>query len=144
MSENGLTTFKIGSTNSPGRPLGSRTKTFQEMQRIGEENCINNYMRLQKLADEGDKEVLKFLHDKVVPNAKGTRVLIELKVMENLEDVMENENRVLQSVGTGFITIEEGEKLFGMTDQYRKTIEASEITDRLNEIQQRMKEAGIG
>lgn len=143
MSENGATTFKSGSINSAGRPSGSRTKTFLEMQRIGEENCINNYMRLQKLADEGDKDILKFLHDKVVPNAKGSRVIIEMKIMSSLLDVNENENRIMQAMGSSTISIEEGEKLFSMTDQCRKTIESSEIAKIVEEMQQKMKEAGI-
>ncbi len=147
MINSGSTTFTTGHKKVGGRTPGSRSKISQEVDRIGEENCLLLYQVQLNFAFSGSPEEKmqssQFLLNKIVPNAKGSRVSLELKMMQSMDDVQENENSILQAVSEGHVTLEEGEKLFSMTDQARKTIEASDIMQRLDEMQQRMKDAGI-
>lgn len=149
MKSNGETTFKKGNTSGIGRKNYSQNKALLEIQRIGEENCLSLYdmqMQIAKFGEDEDNRIQaqQFLLNKVLPNAKGGRFIkVELIPMENLSSIKENEILIMKNVCEGNITLEEGEKLFTMTDQCRKTIEATEIAKTIEEMQNRMKEAGI-
>jgi hypothetical protein len=149
MKSNGDTTFKTNNTSGLGRKNYSQNKALLEIQRIGEENCLSLYEMQRDIAanskDEDTRsQAQQFLLNKVLPNAKGGRFIkVELVPMENLATIKQNEILIMENVCQGNITLEEGEKLFTMTDQCRKTIESSEIAKMVEEMQKRMKEAGL-
>lgn len=127
-----------------GRAKGQGGKFLRDLHRITEERCQTHYDMLDKLASEGDKECAMFLINKVLPNAKGSRTMkIELTELVTLDDVAKNQDMVFKHVSEGNISIEEGEKLFALTDIRRKTIEQVDLVERIEEINKRMKEAGI-
>lgn len=135
--------FIKGNKCGKGRAEGSKSKAQLVLQEVGQENATNIYQILIDKALSGDLEIGRFIIDKVLPNAKGNRIEIELPVMENIGDVLDAQAMVLHYICCGEITLEEGERLFDMIEQRRKAIETSEIIDRMREIDQRMKMAGI-
>lgn len=144
MTSNGNTTFKEGNKSGTGRKYGSQNSTLLEMHRLGEERVMSHYAMLSDLAEKGDKDAAMFLVNKVLPNAKGCRMIkIELPSMENIDKVGEAQDHILKNVGEGLISIEEGEKLFAMAEQRRKVIENKEIIERWNELDSRLTQAGL-
>lgn len=127
-------------------------KYRKEMLRIGEENCLSLYnLQLDMAKNSNDEDVRKscqqFLLDKVVPKATpappARYIKLTLPPMNSIEDIKENEKIIIQHVCDSSISLEEGEKLFAMTEQTRKTYEATEIAKMLIDMDQRMKEKGI-
>jgi hypothetical protein len=89
----------------------------------------------------------EFLLDRFVPKPAPiphqTYVNIELVPMESLERIKENEDRIVNHVCNGKLSLQEGERLMSMTEQTRKTYEATEMARMIQEMDQRMKESGI-
>lgn len=121
----------------------------KEMLRIGEERCLSLYnMQLEMaehaLDESNRRSAQQFLLDKVLPKAlPGRYIKITLGPMNSIEDIKENEKMIMQHVCEGAISLEEGEKLYAMTEQARKTYEATEIAIMLDEMDKRMKDNGI-
>lgn len=124
-------------------------KYRKEMLRIGEENCLSLYMMQLNMAENSNDEdnrrsAQQYLLDKVLPKAlPGRYVKLMLPPMNSMEDIKENEKLIMQYICEGAISLEEAEKLFAMTEQSRKTYEATEIAKMLIDMDQRMKEKGI-
>lgn len=121
----------------------------KEMLRIGEERCLSLYnmqveMAEKALDENNRRSAQQFLLDKVLPKAlPGRYIKITLSPINSMENIKENEDIILKNVCEGAISLEEGEKLYAMTEQSRKTYEATEIAKMLEEMDKRMKEQGI-
>lgn len=133
-------TLKNGNRRNSGRPTGSPTQSLLALQQIGEERCRSHYEFLDKLASEGDKEAAMFLVNKVLPNAKGTRMIkLPLPELKGIAGISSAQDIIIENVANGNISIEEGEKLSNLVEQKRKIIEASEVLTIMTEIQERVK-----
>lgn len=135
-------TLNNGNKRHTGR--FKRSKAALEIERIGEENCINNYKRLQKYADEGDKDVLKFLLNKIMADKKPesrTYLSIDLKPITSVADITDNESTVLDLLSKGSITLEVAQQLYALLEQCRKTREILDIDTKLNELRAFIKES---
>jgi polyhydroxyalkanoate synthesis regulator phasin len=144
------------STLNNGNPiLAGRqevNKIRKEISRLQEENWISLYQMQCDIAHNGEKieqriSCQQFLLDKILPKATpipaSRYVKIEIIPMNSMEDIRTNEKTIMEYVSKGEISLEEGKDLFSMTEQSRKTYEATEIAKMLIDMDQRMKEKGI-
>ncbi len=114
------------------------------MHRVGEENAQSLYDMLVAKAQAGDHETSKWLLNKVLPDAKGCRMIeVELPTMENIEKVGEAQDKIMGYLSKGEISLDESEKLFALCEQRRKVIENKEIIERYNEIDARLTQGGL-
>ncbi len=143
-------TLKGGNKGRVGRQEGNKLKKAIEL--IGEDNLRTLVeMHLETALKHHDVKVRtscqEFLVDRFVPKAAPIPhqiyLNIELVPMDSIERIKENEDRILNHVCNGKLSLQEGERLFSMTEQSRKTYEATEMAKMLIEMDQRMKENGI-
>lgn len=137
--------LKNGNTKHTGRLPNHNHKRLLDIQRMGEDNCTSLYeMQLETARNSPDQQMRnsaqQFLLNKILPNAKSRKLCIDLKPMNTLQDITDNENVVVKSVAEGDITIEEGEKFFGILEHCRKTKEAVVIGEEIQEVKQFIKE----
>jgi hypothetical protein len=135
-----------GVKGSTGR--STKNKAALEISRIGEQNCVSLYnlhLNIAINAEEiGDRiSAQQFLLNKILPNAKSKKITIDLKPMENIQDISDNENIVVSNICDGNISLDEGEKLFQMLEQRRSTRESMDVIEKLKVLQQRMEDAGL-
>lgn len=135
-----------------GREIGERNKRTKLMEIIGEENyksiCKMHmetalYSEDEKLRASAQAFFIDRAEPKLSPLPHKTYINLPLLVMDSMDNIKENEKKILKHVSEGDISIEEGEKLFSMTEQARKTYETTEIARMLSEMDDRMKENGI-
>lgn len=149
MISEGKNTLKNGTIPRARRERDEVNKYRKEMLRIGEENCLSLYQMQLDMAEnsvdeDNRRSSQQFLLDKVLPKAlPGRYIKIIIPPMHTMEDIKENERVIMQYVCDGSISLEEGEKLFAMTEQSRKTYEATEMAKMIADMDQRMKEQGI-
>jgi len=85
----------------------------------------------------------QFLLNKLFPNARSNTVKIELKRVECIQDISDNENIVMASICAGEMTLDEGDRLFQLLQQKRATHEAMDVVEQVKLLHQRMKDAGL-
>lgn len=147
MKSSGRSTLKNGNPISPGR--NEVNKFRKHLQRIGEENCLSLYelhIDIAKNADKIENRISsqQFLLDKVLPKALPARhVEIPLPSMMTLEGIVESEEIIMQQIAEGKMSLEEGEKLFSMTAERKKTYELSELNKMMQDIDMRLKDNGM-
>jgi hypothetical protein len=102
------------SGNAAGRPIGSRNRAPMIVERLLDGELEELTLKLIELAKGGKVGALKFLLGRVVPPCRERTVSFEVPRIVCMDDVSEALSRVLQAVGTGQLTIEEGERLIRM------------------------------
>ena len=145
-------TLSNGNIPRGKREVGERNKRTRLMEIIGEENynaiCKMHmetalYCEDQKLRASAQAFLIERMEPKPSPIPHKTYINLPLLAMDSMDNIKENEKRLLKHVCGGDISLEEGEKLFSMTEQARKTYETTEIAKMLSEMDDRMKENGI-
>lgn len=130
-----------GGIGKPGRQQGSKNRYLLEMHRIGEENCRELYDMQVVAARNGNLEAGQFLINKVLPNAKGVRVIqIDLPELDTVENIHSAERMIMNYVCKGDITIEEGERLIAIAKNSRETIQTTEVMVKIAALEEKMKE----
>lgn len=148
MNKNGDTTFKPGNTiGSNGRHQGSKSKAQLMLQQIGEDNAYELLMLEVQKGKNGDSDSRRFVIDKIMPNAKGSKhITIDLPPITDLASIGEAQNFIIAKTCEGSISLDEGERLMDMTETRRKvldTMEASETRKLMEIIDKRLKDAGF-
>lgn len=144
MSKNGDGTFQDGHKYATGRHQGSKSKAQLELQRIGEENAYQLLMLEVQKGLEGDSDSRRFVIDKIMPNAKGSKhIKIDLPPITDIDSLGPIQNTIIEKTCDGTISLDEGERLIAITEQRRKVIETSDMMKLMQMIDERMKVAGI-
>ncbi len=142
------TLLRNGNKRNAGRQTPNKDYR-KEILLIGRENCLSLYqMQLDMAANSPSEDIRRssqqFLLDKVLPKALPARYIrISLPTMHSMEDIQECERIIMKNVCDGSISLEEGDRLFAMTEQSRKAYVATELSAMIEEMDKRMKDKGI-
>jgi hypothetical protein len=144
MNRNPKNTLKAGHKLGRGNK-GSKHRFATELERIGEDNCRQLYDLQLEIAQTAlevatRSQAQQFLLNKILPNAKSKKVNIDLKPMETLQDIADNENIVVKSIGEGDITVEDGDKLFNIIGQCRDTKKSIFLEEEIQEVKRLLQE----
>ena len=136
--QGGDTRFKSGQSGNPaGKPKGSLNKVTLAVQFLLDEEGEKLTRKAIELALEGDLTALRLCLERICPPKKSRPININLPDVKTSEGVSLAQTSVVQAVGEGDITPEEGQVLSNILESRRKSIETLEHEQRIGELEKR-------
>ena len=129
--KNGRNTAGQFSAGNTGRPKGSRNKTTIAIESLlqGQAEALTQTAVVTAL--EGDSVALKLCIERIAPAPKDQPVSFSLSKINNALDASEAAGSVLTAVSKGELTPIEATRVMGLIDSYRRTLELTEIEQRI-------------
>jgi len=133
--QNGRNTAVQFSAGNSGRPKGSRNKATIAIENLlqGQAEALTQTAITQAL--EGDSVALRLFMERIAPAPKDQPVSFSLPKMHNALDASEAAGSVLTAVSEGELTPIEATRVMGLIDSYRRTLELTEIEERLQALE---------
>ncbi len=116
---------------NPGKPKGARHKTTLAISELLQGEAEGLTRKAVDLALDGNTTALRLCLERVVPTRKDSPVQFDLPPMKSAKDAVVAAQAVLQAVSDGEITPIEGTEVMGLVETYRRTLETSDIEDRI-------------
>jgi hypothetical protein len=129
--------FEPGGPAGPGRPKGSRSRIARALDTIAAQDTEEVLKTVLGLAKNGDLQAARLVLDRTWPIAKGRYVDADLKTLSNANDLPVALAQIIQSVGDGELTPEEGASVGSLVENFRKSIELVDIEQRLSKLEQK-------
>ena len=126
------TKFKPGESGNPsGRPKGARNKSTIAAEALlnGEAETITR--RCIDLALEGDSTALRLCLSRILPVKRDRAIELDLPALEDSQDSLRAIGTVLEAVGSGTITPNEGQAVASLLETHRRTFEVEELEQRI-------------
>ena len=133
--KNGRNTAGQFSAGNSGRPRGSRNKATIAIEGLLEGQAEALTQAAVGKALEGDSIALRLCMDRIAPAPKDQPVSFSLPKMKNASDASEAAGSVLTAVSEGELTPIEATRVMGLIDSYRRTLELTEIEQRLQALE---------
>jgi len=129
--KNGRNTAGQFNAGNTGRPKGSRNKTTIAIESLlqGQAEALTQTAVVTAL--EGDSVALKLCIERIAPAPKDQPVSFSLSKINNALDASEAAGSVLTAVSKGELTPIEATRVMGLIDSYRRTLELTEIEQRI-------------
>ena len=133
--KNGRNTAGQFSAGNSGRPNGSRNKATIAIEILlqGQAEALTQTAVTKAL--EGDSVALRLCMERIAPAPKDQPVSFSLPKMKNALDASEAAGSVLTAVSEGELTPVEATRVMGPIDSYRRTLELTEIKQRLQALE---------
>ena len=134
--KNGRNTAGQFAAGNTGRPKGSRNKSTIAIESLlqGQAEALTQ-TAVTKKALEGDSVALRLCIERVAPAPKDQPVSFNLPKMKNAMDASEAAGSVLSAVSAGELTPIEAMRVMGLIDSYRRSLELTEIEERLQALE---------
>jgi len=126
------TKFKPGQSGNPsGRPKGARNQSTMAAEALldGEAEAITR--RCIDLAMDGDATALRLCLSRILPVKRDRTIELDLPALEDSQDSLRAIGTVLEAVGSGTITPNEGQAVASLLETHRRTFEVEELERRL-------------
>jgi hypothetical protein len=119
-----------------GRPKGSRNKATLAIENLlhGQAEALTQTAVSKAL--EGDSIALRLCMERIAPAPKDQPISFSLPKMKNALDASEVAGSVLIAVSEGQLTPIEAMRVMGLIDSYRRTLELTEIEERLQALEE--------
>ena len=133
--KNGRNTAGQFATGNSGRPRGSRNKATIAIESLlqGQAEALTQTAVTQAL--EGDSVALRLCMERIAPAPKDQPVSFNLPKMNIAMDASEAAGSVLNALSKGELTPIEATRVMGLIDSYRRTLELTEIEQRLQALE---------
>ena len=133
--KNGRNTAGQFSAGNPGRPRGSRNKATLAIESPlqGQAEALTQTALTKAL--EGDNVALRLCMDRIAPPPKDAALTFSMPTMRNAMDASVAAGNVLRAVSEGELTPIEATRVMGLIDSYRRTLELTEIEERLRALE---------
>jgi hypothetical protein len=133
--KNGRNTAGQFATGNAGRPKGSRSKVTLAIEILlqGQAEALTQTAVTKAL--DGDIVALRLCLERIAPAPKDQPVSFSLPKMHNAMDASEAAGSVLTAVSEGELTPIEATRVMGLIDSYRRTLELTEIEQRLQALE---------
>jgi hypothetical protein len=134
--QGGATKWEKGqSGNVKGKPKGSLNKVTLAVQSLLDNEAEGLTRKAIELALEGDLVAVKLCLDRIIPVRKSRPINIELPAVDTCAGISQAQAVVVQAVGEGEITPDEGQVLSSILEARRKSIETADIELRLDRLE---------
>ena len=133
--KNGRNTAGKFATGNAGRPKGSRSKVTLAIESLlqGQAEALTQTAVTKAL--DGDIVALRLCLERIAPAPKDHPFSFSLPKMHNAMDASEAAGSVLTAVSEGELTPIEATRVMGLIDSYRRTLELTEIEQRLQALE---------
>ena len=129
--KNGRNTAGRFTSGNSGRPKGSRNRKTLAVESLLEGQAEALTQTAISKALDGDSMALRLCMERIAPAPKDNPVAFTLPQMNNALDASEAAGSVLTAVSEGNLTPIEATRVMGLIDSYRRTLELTEIEQRL-------------
>ena len=129
--KNGRNTAGKFTSGNSGRPKGTRNKKTLAIESLLEGQAEALTQTAISKALDGDSMALRLCMERIVPAPKDNPVVFALPQMSNALDASQAAGSVLTAVSEGCLTPIEATRVMGLIDSYRRTLELTEIEQRL-------------
>ena len=123
------------SAGNSGKPRSSRNKATLAIERLLEGQAEALAQAAITKALQGDSVALRLCMDRIAPPPKDAAVTFSMPTMSNALDAAEAAGNVLRAVSEGELTPLEATRVMGLIDSYRRTLELTEIEERLRALE---------
>jgi hypothetical protein len=131
--------FRKGQSGNPkGKRPGTRNAALIALDRIGQDAAQGLLQTVIEKAMSGDMTAARILLDRAWPVRKGRPIRFETPSIQTPADIMQALSRILDAVGSGQLTPEEGQALASLIESQRKAIETTELDSRITELERRL------
>jgi hypothetical protein len=133
--QNGRNTDGTFGSGNTGRPKGARNKKTLAVESLlgGQAEALTQTAISKAL--EGDSVALKLCMDRIAPAPKDNTVQFSLPSMVTASDASEAAGSVLSAVSSGELTPIEATRIMGLIDSFRRTLELTDIENRLKALE---------
>ena len=122
-------------TGNPGRPRGARHKVTQAIEAMleGQQEALTQAAIDKAL--EGDVTALRLCLDRIAPARKDAPVSFDLPDIETAEDTANAARSLLKALAEGEVTPLEAASVMAVVEQFRRTLETTEIERRITALE---------
>ena len=133
------TRFKPGQSGNPsGKPKGSLNRVTLAIQSLLDGEGEELTRKAIELAKDGDLTALKLCLERICPPRKSRPISIDLPDVKTSLGVSQAQSTVVQAVGEGELTPDEGQVLSNILESRRKSIETEDHERRLDELEKKV------
>ena len=129
--KNGRNTAGKFTSGNSGSPKGARNRKTLAVESLLEGQAEALTQTAISKALDGDSMALRLCMERIAPAPKDNTVLFALPQMNTVLDASKVASSVLTAVSEGNITPIEATRVMGLIDSYRRTLELTEIEQRL-------------
>ncbi len=132
--------FQKGQSGNPrGKARGTKNRVTLTAERLLQGELDSICRRLVEEALIGNMQAIKLILDRVLP-AKRDRVIdVQLPKLSTTDDALKTMSIIIEAVGSGNITPNEGEALSRVIDAFVKAIQMHEIEKRVDLLEHELK-----
>ena len=123
------------SAGNSGRPKGSRNKATIAIESLlqGQADALTQTAVAKAL--EGDSMALRLCIERLAPAPRDNTVQFSLPTMINANDASGAAGSVLRAVSDGELTPIEATRVMGLIDSFRRTLELTDIENRMKALE---------
>ena len=128
--------FKQGESGNPaGRPKGTRNKATLTMETLldGEADAITR--KAIEKALEGDAAALRLCMERIAPARRDRPIQFDFPMIETAADAAKASAALVAAVAGGDLTPTEASELGKLLESYVRTLEATDLEDRLSRLE---------
>jgi hypothetical protein len=130
--------FEKGQSGNPaGKPKGARHKTTLLAEKLMQADAEAIVKAVLDSAKGGDMTAARIILDRIAPARRDNPVSFDLPKIESAADAVAAQTAMLSAVANGEITPGEAVEVSKLIDSFVKTIEVSEIDERLKRLEER-------
>lgn len=116
---------------NPGKPKGARHRITRAVEELLEGEADGLTRKAVELALAGDTTALRLCLERIAPARKDAPVQFDLPLIKSARDAVTAAQAVLRAVSEGEVTPHEGAVVMALVEQYRRTLETSELESRV-------------
>lgn len=126
-------TFAPGNS---GKPAGARHRVTKAALELIDGQAEAITQKAVELALEGDSTALRLCVERLAPPRKDAPVSFDLPAISSAQDAAGAAQAVLQAVSDAELTPVEGATVMALIEQYRRTLELTELEARIANLEQ--------
>lgn len=120
---------------NPGRPRGARHKVTEAVQALLDGQTEELTQAAIDRALEGDVTALRLCLDRIAPARKDAPVSFDLPDIQTADDAADAARAILRAVADGEVTPLEAASVMAVVEQFRRTLETTEIERRITALE---------
>jgi hypothetical protein len=120
---------------NPGRPVGSKNRTTQLLERLAEGDAEQIMQKLLAKAKAGEDAALRMVVDRLWPPRRGQPVKLDIPPLKTSADVLSAIRSLWSAIGEGHFTPDEASALSLVAERSMQVITQQEILKRIEALE---------